>query len=391
MAFFLIGRGPEGDLQSLSDGIFDSRQDAMSELSRLSADPSFTQWDTEVFVMDLEVGVPILLVRPHGGESAGVSVPPMSESAAGYGDAAATQADVPGPVSETLDAAVASEQQAGEPLTPEFNPVGVPEDAVSEGESPQVLRDALLRTTEQMTSEGIIAPESVGFDEETPEIPTEFPAEPAADMATEPEAEIATQPAAELAVESAADIVSEPEHGPAVEAAGEVVMEPAVETAPDIALEISEEVPTEAEPAPAQEPIVAEWPWNAQPDIYEESGPVTSPDIATVYQALEETQEAPVVDEFLEGQAADTDEESDSDFILDLDAIQPVSLEESEDATGEETPAPTAPSEATEQSAAEGDYSSPLTEYTCEDCVYVETCPNRDQRAPKDCGSFQWK
>ena len=33
----------------------------------------------------------------------------------------------------------------------------------------------------------------------------------------------------------------------------------------------------------------------------------------------------------------------------------------------------------------------PLSSYTCEDCVYVETCPNRDQRLPKDCVSFQWK
>jgi hypothetical protein len=33
----------------------------------------------------------------------------------------------------------------------------------------------------------------------------------------------------------------------------------------------------------------------------------------------------------------------------------------------------------------------PLSSYTCEDCVYVETCPNKDQRLPKDCVSFQWK
>ena len=32
-----------------------------------------------------------------------------------------------------------------------------------------------------------------------------------------------------------------------------------------------------------------------------------------------------------------------------------------------------------------------MDEYVCEDCVYVETCPNKDQRLPKDCVSFQWK
>ena len=32
-----------------------------------------------------------------------------------------------------------------------------------------------------------------------------------------------------------------------------------------------------------------------------------------------------------------------------------------------------------------------LAEYVCDDCAYAETCPNKDQRLPKDCGSFQWR
>lgn len=32
-----------------------------------------------------------------------------------------------------------------------------------------------------------------------------------------------------------------------------------------------------------------------------------------------------------------------------------------------------------------------MQQYTCADCVYVSTCPNRDQKAPTECGSFQWK
>ena len=32
-----------------------------------------------------------------------------------------------------------------------------------------------------------------------------------------------------------------------------------------------------------------------------------------------------------------------------------------------------------------------MESYVCDDCVYVGTCPNKDQRLPKDCGSFQWK
>lgn len=32
-----------------------------------------------------------------------------------------------------------------------------------------------------------------------------------------------------------------------------------------------------------------------------------------------------------------------------------------------------------------------MNEYTCADCVYVNTCPNQHQKAPAACGSFQWK
>ena len=34
---------------------------------------------------------------------------------------------------------------------------------------------------------------------------------------------------------------------------------------------------------------------------------------------------------------------------------------------------------------------SSLDDYVCADCVYEATCPNKDQRLPKDCVSFQWK
>ncbi|MDP2299197.1 MAG: hypothetical protein Q8M55_00615, partial [Actinomycetota bacterium] len=32
-----------------------------------------------------------------------------------------------------------------------------------------------------------------------------------------------------------------------------------------------------------------------------------------------------------------------------------------------------------------------LGEYTCDDCVYVNTCPKVGESSPKECGSFQWK
>jgi len=86
-------------------------------------------------------------------------------------------------------------------------------------------------------------------------------------------------------------------------------------------------------------------------------------------------------------QSVDRGPEDDSDFILDLETIQPVQLE-SPDATPEPESASdsVASTQATSQEAepASRPASEPavglgttslLTEYTCEDCVYVATCP----------------
>ena len=32
-----------------------------------------------------------------------------------------------------------------------------------------------------------------------------------------------------------------------------------------------------------------------------------------------------------------------------------------------------------------------LETYTCDDCVYSNTCPKVGQSTPAECGSFQWK
>jgi len=64
MAFFLIGRGPGNGVRVLSGTLFETRQDAMAELSRLSSLPP-TILDADVFVADLDAGAPVLLVRPQ--------------------------------------------------------------------------------------------------------------------------------------------------------------------------------------------------------------------------------------------------------------------------------------------------------------------------------------
>jgi hypothetical protein len=70
----------------------------------------------------------------------------------------------------------------------------------------------------------------------------------------------------------------------------------------------------------------------------------------------------------------------------DEEPVQPV-----RESLGAVEPAPAAPpATATEGTGYEPE-SLNMQQYTCNDCVYVNTCPNRDQKAPYDCGSFQWK
>ena len=64
MSFFLLGKHPDGRLSLLSENSFPTRQDAMAELSHLTASPLFDAWDAEVFVVDSDSGTPVLLVRP---------------------------------------------------------------------------------------------------------------------------------------------------------------------------------------------------------------------------------------------------------------------------------------------------------------------------------------
>jgi hypothetical protein len=356
MAFFLIGRGADDALQLLSANSFESRQDAMAELSRITSDSGFAHWDLEVFVVDLDAGVPVLLVRPRAEEGADApSVAEKAEAVASDESVTAVSEEVPTPPDETEAAA--------------------PEEVCEETSTD--LREALQRTAQQMSAEGIVAPPSAGLEPESAQSEAEEADSTMQEAASEEDAEPAAseEPPAEpedASEEAAAEAADE-------EAAGESA---------------------EAATQPADE---QSWPWDAAPAATA-AEPGVSPEIATVYEGLEEMDDADAVAESAEP-AGPADQAVGSDFILDLEAIQPVALqpqgsdaaappeqpvESAESSLAEDTVVSSVPEPAQDDSGEAG-FPSSMTEYTCEDCVYVETCPNRDQREPKDCGSFQWK
>lgn len=359
MAFFLIGRGADDTLQLLSSSSFESRHEAMDELTRVTSDPAFAQWDLEVFVVDLDAGVPVLLVRPQQ--------PTQGEQVA-----------------------------AVEPTAEDSQP-GSAEEAAESGAG---LRDALQRTAEQMSAEGIVPPPSAGLG--TAESDDDTASEEAGEK-TEENAE----PSEETleAADETRDALQEPGESPEM---------PGSEQDAASLEQASEGASEDAAHRDSEQPPEQAWPWDAAPPA-PAAEPSVSPEIASVYEGLEEMEASAPEEEHQEAAPSEESGQDGSDFILDLDAIQPVAMQpqgtdaaapppavSGEDVvaeSGEEPPAEEAADEPVlrdeeepaPEPAAEAEFAASMTDYTCEDCVYVETCPNRDQREPKDCGSFQWK
>jgi hypothetical protein len=384
MAFFLIGRGPENDVRTLSDSLFATRQEAMAELSRLSADPAFQDWDSDVFVLDLDAGVPVLLVRPQ--EAAGAE----QVEQAGTGDADSWVADVQPQAEPPVEATESPVEAEETPLAAPELPAGPAEPTPeAQDQSPPAasptatddanLRDAILRTTQHMTAEGIEPPASAGFaspEEPEPAGEAGAPAEP---PIFSPEEALQPEP-----VEPSATVAAEPVAFEPAEASASLTEEPDV---PDAASEsaLASEARVTPEPVGAEEAGAPAWPWDSLGS--EPTGEQVAPleGAAEISAALAEPPTA----------IEDLPSADDSDFILDLDAIQPIALEPNDAAQPIEEPAveltASEPEAETPDQTPVAEAASPVAEYTCEDCVYVETCPNREQRLPKDCGSFQWR
>ncbi len=397
MSFFLLGKDSDERLFLLSEATFGSRPDALAELSRLTAEPGFSHWDAEVLVMELSQGTSVLLVRPA---AAAPGEAPAQDVAADDAPAPMTEeplAEEPVTEESAAEEPVAEEPVADEPVTEEpavAEPVEEPEAAAegepaeepaevaaepvagSEVEDPALaavleelqiedaetqgvsLVDALRRTAVQMETEGIVVPESVG--------PAPESEEPTAQALTEPtEPETADAAPAAWPWDTGAtgsfklDALEEPgpDEGSLVRTAGD---DETMSFARPVILGAygdSTDQPAEEAPIGAAAPAVPEAP-------AEEPPVMATPEAPEAVASPSSVSEPEVV---ASSPAADV-----SDFILDLDEI---------------VAAAPAPEPAAYEAAPQAD----IGQMTCNDCVYVETCPNRDQREPATCGSFQWK
>lgn len=308
-----------------------------------------------------------------------------------------------------------------------------PEPAASDDEVATSLLEALARTTVKMEADGIVAPESVGMPSEVAEAPG------SAEQ---------TESAEPVVSEVAAKADSAPEEGSAADELEAIAEELGV-IEPEPQPKAQPESPT----PPAPEPPA--WPWDVTPETAapqeqtaERGSEPVEPD-QPVPEAVEDTEEATPAETESEAEAdqeAEVDQEAElsttpaeTGVVLEgleepaiddggslitstiddegFAAARPVILGaygeraadveiDDEEAVGpiegrgeEAEPEPESDFIIIGEGSGSAEVSvpaaepepSPLSSYTCNDCVYLETCPNKDQRRPEDCGSFQWK
>lgn len=416
MSFILVLKSEHDSVALLGELVYPTRKEALAALSDLTSDPSFDRWDDEVLVIDLEKGTPVLLVRPAAATTSVEAEVVLEE--------------------ETESVVVESDDEADEAETAE----DVDESDVEPAGS---LKDAIARTAAQMEADGISAPESVGpadvddvaaeeiseaqdaeedvaaeeepVDEAWPwakpaatapelEAPAAEPeataAEPAEDEIESTEAEMADEAPAEDVVD---EVSAEAEELPAEEAEpGAVELIVADDEVPEADVPVSDEAAAESDftIADIEAPGVDEGSLvraagddetmaASRPVIlgdYDDA-PVAEPmsfregEGTDVVAEAGEPSETPIAADVVESAgvnevvASDADSEPApaevvSDFILDMNPV------------AGETPSTDEPS---------GYQTGGAPEMSCSDCVYVNTCPNKGERDPATCGSFQWK
>ncbi len=357
MSFYLIGRGrTAGEIRLLSDVLFDDRQTALDELAQMSAAADFAHRDADVFVVDLASAVPVLLVPPPTETSATMPVLEVSVSA-----------------EEGLDEAADEEETAGVWEAPAVEAVEEPiADAVIEeaAEQPIPLADALKRAAGTMESEGISAPESVG-----PATVAAWPWE-ADEQVVEQDSEDAVPAQAEVGeTEDAAEPESQKEFVPSA------LEEPSIDDEGGLLGKSASEDDT-----PMPRPVI-------MGDYAEDEIPPAPP--------VEDFEELDVVEVVAEEPDVDVPAPPVEEADVVSDVVEVPGVEQDSDLGGiladlETIEEPTTPGP--EATMPQGDKPETLdaedeasSELTCEDCVYVTTCPNKDDLEPSSCGTFQWK
>lgn len=375
MSFFVVERSSlDSSLSVPLPDEFPTREAAIAALSAATAAGTLTLTG-EVFIADLSGAVPVLVMQAPAPATATTKMADGVEES----DSGTAEPDVAEEEVGNLDAPAADTAYAS------WEPLAEAED----GEA--LLAEALKRATTSLEDEGIVAPSSIEL------VPT-------ADETEEPEAsggadEDESAAASEVS-EPASVLMADGEAVPSTEWPWANIESYEVsETATGVSDDVDGESPTpdesgdevretaeSAEPEGQDEDVVesaaeAGEPSEAAPDDGDELAEVLA-DLGTSFD--EPAAEVGPIITSAPGEGEDA-------YVP-----RPVILGDYADADGE---VPIAVSEVADPGVNAGDIEAgyaaagelDLGEYTCQDCVYSNTCPKVGEATPADCGSFQWK
>jgi hypothetical protein len=400
MRFFLVARDPgTGAVRLINEGTFALRQDALDVLGpAVDADDSLV--GSELFLVDLDQITPVVLYRTPA-----PAICPEEPLA----DAWITPVDV-----SVADAVVEEAVLEGsEPLWVPDETLAVP--TSDDGD----LADALRRAASRLESEGIVAPPSV----------EEFAMQSAIEPAT------VAAPSESVVAESEPWPWESPDAGDLEEADAEVGESAEAQTDAEVAesTETAEAAVTPAEETSADAPVEP----GADPDTVTPAEAVVDVEVALAIDVpvpedagardepgvfelvgideagLEDVQLltpvgdlAPhplIVGEYAPSATVDADDLTLSEIEALASGLGDSPGDVGEDALDggpavveAETVEPVTDTAITENVAASEERAYEpgaldIAAYTCDDCVYVDTCPKARQDGPATCGSFQWK
>jgi hypothetical protein len=401
MRLVIISSDTSGRVALASQQVFGDAAEAAGELGRL-VDEGALDLSASHYTFDLDAAVPVVvLYRPM----------PAAAALEAVGEPFA---------SGVLEELTAEEPESTPWLMPEA-PAAPRQDAEA-AEEPALapLEEPAVAPLEEPAVADLAAPELVALDELAPE-------EAAGDNPAEPEMDAdAPEAGAQwpwdlpvIAPEGLVDAAAPVEEPPTEDLIAEPLTgEPVIADEPQIGESVATEQPFEPTaqvpvPEAADAPVAEDEPVAAMP-----SSAVEGPGAATAVVSEEPAEDV--------GAAIPVTSQPDEDepLIVELDAGDPgepvdpmdafrVSGGEPEvdDAVAAPVREPTPLIVAEPQSVLDAEAAAAMrpaddggaedrvyepgalnmNEYTCDDCVYVNTCPNQHQKKPAECGSFQWR
>lgn len=403
MAYFVVERSGDGVLGVPLPRAYETREAAIAALSAATAGGEVVL-SGEVFIADLGGAVPVLIMQAAPAAAPGAGVEPGVEPEAIDEE---PQAEPEVPAAEFGTAGVLDEETADEAYT-SWEPL---DEVTAAGGS---LADALKRAATSLEGEGIVAPDSIdsGADSE-PQVPGDDDAEP--DEADEDAALLAAAGIGEPPIEGgdsdeADDVASWPwanvesyeikagtlDAEDAVDSLGAAqVAEPASVVFDDAGGSPEDEIGADTGPIITSAPPEGEDAYMPQPVIlgdYGDSmsgGEIEEPDEPEEPAAIGEPEdseggelaETPREPEEPEAAPIETEDDVPAEDSLDVPSLDDIL----DSITHADSAVPIL--EAGYEPAGDLD----LAEYTCQDCVYSNTCPKVGQTTPAECGSFQWK